>query len=193
MMIQTFRKDDRFVNLTKQTLSESLKTLMRLTPYDKITINNVSSHAGVSRNTFYYHFSDMNELLEWTYDHEIVMDLEAFNQLDRWQDGLMKVLEYTEINKLFCLNTFQSLSRERLELFLFNITYDMLINIIDKHPHSYNLSPLLKHDLADFYGRAIVAQVIHWLNTRLEEPKQEVINRIDQVTHGVIHMIISQQ
>ncbi len=36
---------------------------------EKITINDVTHQAGVSRNTFYYHFSDINELLEWTFDN----------------------------------------------------------------------------------------------------------------------------
>lgn len=175
------------MNLTKLALSTALKEVMLIIPFDKITIHDVTEKAGVSRNTFYYHFYDINELLEWTYAHEIVIDLEAFRQLDNWKEGLMKVLNYTEENKKFCLNTFNSLSRDRLELFLYDITYDMLISITEK----YCVSQKLTHEIADFYGRGIVAQVVHWLNTRLEEPKVDLINRIERVTRGVIQLIVS--
>jgi AcrR family transcriptional regulator len=60
------------MNLTKKALSQALKELMASIPFEKITINDVTQTAGVSRNTFYYHFSDINELLEWTFDNEIV-------------------------------------------------------------------------------------------------------------------------
>ncbi len=181
------------MNLTKKALSQALKNLMTLLPFEKITINEVTKEAGVSRNTFYYHFSDINELLEWTFDNEVVKGLESYEAIDTWKDGLMIVLNYTEENRKFCLNTFHSINRDRLEIFLFNITYHMLISIIEQTYDEKILNQNLKREIADFYGRAIVAQVIHWLTTRLEEPKEQVITRIESVTKGIIELIITNQ
>lgn len=178
------------MNLTKKALSLALKSLMASIPFEKITINDVTKEAGVSRNTFYYHFSDINELLEWTFDNEIVSGLESYEDLDNWRNGLLSVLNYTEDNRQFCLNTFHSINRDRLDIFLYNITYNMLISIMDQTYNENFLKQSLKIDIADFYGRAIVAQVIHWLTTRLEEPKDELINRIADVTKGTIELII---
>lgn len=178
------------MNLTKKALSQALKELMTTIPFEKITINDVTNEAGVSRNTFYYHFSDINELLEWTFDNEIVKGLESYEDLNTWRDGLLSVLNYTEENRKFCLNTFHSLNRDRLEIFLYNITYHMLISIMDQSYDETVLDTTLKNEIADFYGRAIVAQVIHWLITRLEEPKTELIDRIESVTKGTIELII---
>lgn len=178
------------MNLTKKALSQALKELMASIPFEKITINDVTQTAGVSRNTFYYHFSDINELLEWTFDNEIVKGLESYEDLDTWKNGLLSVLNYTEENRKFCLNTFHSINRDRLEIFLYNITYHMLVSIMDQSYNEKILSKQLKMEIADFYGRAIVAQVTHWLTTRLEEPKDILIERIEGVTKGTIELII---
>lgn len=181
------------MNRTKLALSESLKSLMDTMLLDKITIQDVTTHANLSRNTFYYHFADINELLEWTYDNDIVNQLESFEDIKSWKQGLLNVLNYTENNRKFCLNTFHSLKRDQLETFLYQITYDMLIQIMTDSYDSCVLDHHLKHEIADFYGRGIVAQVIHWLLTRLEEPKDQVIQRIERVTTGSIDLIINNQ
>ncbi|MGX7024385.1 TetR/AcrR family transcriptional regulator C-terminal domain-containing protein [Vagococcus hydrophili] len=181
------------MNLTKKALSQALKESMNHLPFEKITINDVTQEAGVSRNTFYYHFSDINELLAWTFDNEIVKGLENYEDLNTWNDGLLSVLNYTEENRKFCLNTFHSFNRDRLEFFLYDITYQMLISIMNQSYTENILSQDLKEQIADFYGRAIVAQVIHWLTTRLEEPKDQVIARIERVTRGMIELIVHNQ
>lgn len=42
-------------NQTKHLLAQSLQELMATTPLEKISVNDIVDHAGVGRNTFYYH------------------------------------------------------------------------------------------------------------------------------------------
>lgn len=42
-------------NTTKLALEASLKELLRTKPIDRITINDLTEHCGISRMTFYYH------------------------------------------------------------------------------------------------------------------------------------------
>ena len=52
-------------NATKLALEESLKRLLLKKPLDKITINDLTTDCGISRMTFYYHFKDIYDLVEW--------------------------------------------------------------------------------------------------------------------------------
>ena len=54
-------------NTTKLALEASLKELLRTKPIDRITINDLTEHCGISRMTFYYHFKDIYDLVEWAY------------------------------------------------------------------------------------------------------------------------------
>ena len=50
---------------TDQILADSLKALVLKKPVEKITIKEITDKAGVIRPTFYNHFQDKYELLEW--------------------------------------------------------------------------------------------------------------------------------
>ena len=51
--------------MTKRALEASLKELLRHKPLDKITVSDLTDHCGVNRMTFYYHFKDIYDLVEW--------------------------------------------------------------------------------------------------------------------------------
>ena len=52
-------------NTTKQALEESLKHMLLKKPLDKITIRDITEDCGINRMTFYYHFQDIYDLVEW--------------------------------------------------------------------------------------------------------------------------------
>ncbi len=58
--------------LTKELIAASMKEIMLHQPFEKITIRMVTEHAGVIRPTFYYHFQDKYEVLEWIVRHDLV-------------------------------------------------------------------------------------------------------------------------
>ena len=54
-------------NTTKLALEASLKELLRTKPIDRITINDLTEHCGISRMTFYYHFKDIYDPVSYTH------------------------------------------------------------------------------------------------------------------------------
>ena len=57
-------------NLTKKELAESLKRLASERLFEHITVGDIVKECGVNRQTFYYHFTDKYELLDWIYNNE---------------------------------------------------------------------------------------------------------------------------
>lgn len=53
-------------NLTKLALEQSLKRFLLKKPLDKITIKDLTDDIGISRMSFYYHFKDIYDLVEWS-------------------------------------------------------------------------------------------------------------------------------
>ena len=52
-------------------LAESLKRAMKQKSFSKITVSEIIQDCGVNRKTFYYHFEDVYDLLEWHLNNEI--------------------------------------------------------------------------------------------------------------------------
>ena len=86
-------------NTTKRALAAALKKRLTLTTLDKITIQQLVDDAEVSRKTFYYHFQDVYDLLEWLLIDEGKRVLEGNTTADTWQKGLGNVLEYLQNNR----------------------------------------------------------------------------------------------
>ena len=51
----------------KHALAEGLRTIMRKTPFDNISVVDICNESAVSRRSFYRYFKDKYELLNWTY------------------------------------------------------------------------------------------------------------------------------
>ena len=55
---------------TKKLLADGLKELLEKKTLDKITVKELVATCGVNRQTFYYNFQDIYELLEWIFVEE---------------------------------------------------------------------------------------------------------------------------
>lgn len=51
---------------TKAIIADTLHTMMQRKNIDKITVTELVEACGISRQTFYYHFQDILEVVEWS-------------------------------------------------------------------------------------------------------------------------------
>ena len=103
--------------VTKRALEASLKNLLLKKPLDKITINDITEDCGINRMTFYYHFKDIYDLIEWCCVEDAKKALEGKKTYDTWQQGFLQIFEAVLDNKPFILNVYHSVSREQVELY----------------------------------------------------------------------------
>ncbi|MEG1430525.1 MAG: TetR family transcriptional regulator, partial [Oscillospiraceae bacterium] len=62
---------------TKKALAASLVRLLSEKPLDKITVVDIAEDCEVNRQTFYYHFQDIYDLVEWYFMSETTKALEG--------------------------------------------------------------------------------------------------------------------
>ena len=78
--------------ITKKALSEGLKELMKHKSFSKISIADITQQCGLNRQTFYYHFQDKYELLNWIYYNEAIVPLTVDLTFDTWDRKLLEML-----------------------------------------------------------------------------------------------------
>ena len=59
-------------NLTKELLAESFRDLLLHRDFEKIPIKHITDQAGVIRPTFYYHFQDKYDVLEYILKRDVI-------------------------------------------------------------------------------------------------------------------------
>ena len=54
-------------NITKNALAVSMKKLMEKKPFSKISVGDICEDCGMNRKSFYYHFRDKYDLVNWIF------------------------------------------------------------------------------------------------------------------------------
>ena len=99
---------------TKYALEASLKHLLAQKPLNKITINDITEDCGINRMTFYYHFKDIYDLVEWSCLEDARKALEGKKTYDTWQQGFVQIFHAVQENKPFILNVYRCVGQEQV-------------------------------------------------------------------------------
>ncbi len=54
-------------NITKNALAEAMKELMQEKKFEKISVTDICEKCGMNRKSFYYHFRDKYDLVNWIF------------------------------------------------------------------------------------------------------------------------------
>ena len=95
----------------KQALGDALKQMLAIKPIEKITIKDIVEICGVNRQTFYYHFDDVYDLLEWVFEEDANRVLPHEIVYEHWREDVTLFFTYLRDNSSFALNIYNSHSR----------------------------------------------------------------------------------
>ena len=178
--------------VTKRALEASLKHLLLQKPLDKITIGDITEDCGINRMTFYYHFKDIYDLIEWSLLEDAKKALEGQRTYATWQQGFLQIFEMVLDNKPFITNVYHSISREQVELYLYRLTYDLLFGVVEEQSAGMSVRAEDKQFIADFYKYAFVGIMLDWVRRDMQEDPQQIIDRLSTLLHGNIAQALSR-
>lgn len=173
-------------NITKHALAESLKKLLLKKPLNKITINDLTTDCGISRMAFYYHFKDIYDLVEWACLEESRKALQGKKTYDTWQEGLLQIFEAVYENKPFIINAYNAISREQIENFLFQLTHDLIMSVVEEQARSTSLTQEQKSFIADFYKYSFVGIMLDWIRQGMKSDYTDIWKNMCITIHGNI-------
>lgn len=175
---------------TKELFAQSLKEYMKRNPIDKITINELAISCGLSRRTFYRHFKDIYDLLEWTYQTEVRDKIETYIDFQHWQKGLLDVFSYFYLNKEISISIIKYSKRNYLEKFLNTLFKDSIKDVIEKEEHYSLLSEDKKEFLINFYIITFTGMLIDWIENDMRQEPQQIVDFICKILHGSILRLV---
>lgn len=173
-------------NITKRALEASLKNLLLQKPLDKITVGDIANDCGINRMTFYYHFKDIYDLIEWSCVEDATKALEGKKTYDTWQEGFLNIFNAVLDNKPFIMNVYRSVSREQIEMYLYKLTYNLLIDVVNEKSVGMAVSDEDKKFIADFYKYAFVGIMLNWIRNDMKEEPKQIVDRLSVLINGNI-------
>ena len=169
------------INQTKHILEESLKKLMLEKPLDKITIRDLTEDCGISRMTFYYHFKDKYDLVNWIFDMEYLQLSSRQDYAGIW-DFLTALCCFFYENRAFYRralriegqNSFLEHFKEVLEP---SVKYYLASSLEEKTYQQF---------CVDFYADAFIAAFVRWLSNRDCVPPQEFVRMLKASIYAAV-------
>lgn len=168
----------------KEAFAESLKNLLQKKALDHITVKDIVEDCGVSRQAFYYHFTDIYDLVEWIFIEESSAALANNRDIDTWQQGYCHVLLWLRDNKNLVVNSYRSLSREYLETFMYKVLYQVIYPVVEEQAAGMDVEKKHKEFIAHFYSLAIVAMGLDWVRTGMKEDPEEITEQVAVLVKG---------
>ncbi len=165
---------------------------MKTTQMDKITVTEIIEKSGVSRNTFYYHFEDIYDLLRLVINREQQRLTENSYQLQSWQDVLRYLTDYSRTHKKEIYHIFNALPRERIEQYIFTSTKDVLYQIVRLDAKGLDVSEEDIRNIADFYQYAIIGFLLRFLWGNMEMDTDTQIDKLSLVFDDNIHHVLGK-
>lgn len=164
--------------ITKRALEQSLKNLLLKKPLTKITVSDITEDCSINRMTFYYHFKDIYDLVEWSCAEDARQALESKQSYDTWQEELLQIFQVARENKPFLLNVYRCVHQERVETYLRPQVEDLVRKEINLDPISCQVSDADKDFIARIYCYVLVGAMLDWIKQDMQTPPEEIVEKL---------------
>lgn len=164
--------------ITKYALENSLKNLLLQKPLDKITISDITDDCGISRMTFYYHFKDIYDLVEWSCFEGARKALRENKTYETWQQGYLQIFEEVKKNKPFIMNVYKCVHREQVEKYLQPLVNNLVLNVINEEAQNTNVTEDDKLFISQIYSYILMGLMLDWIKDDMEPDPEEIVDRL---------------
>ena len=151
---------------------------------DKITINDLTTDCGISRMAFYYHFKDIYDLVEWSCLEDATQALQGKKTYETWQEGVLQIFEAMLENKPFIMNAYRCISREQIENFLFQLTSDLIMGVVQEKAKGTGISEADQSFIADFYKYSFTGVMLDWIKDGMKADYHVIAEKMHRTMEG---------
>ncbi|OJG27114.1 TetR family transcriptional regulator [Enterococcus caccae] len=164
--------------ITKKAISAALIELCDHKLFSKISVQDITKEVGLNRQTFYYHFTDKQDLLRWIYTHDALIYLDSPEvSIDNWEEQALKMLKAIQSKSDFYYNTVSSDS-DILRTCFSTITNKLFINLFDQVDKENQLLPEDKIFYARFFSYGCSGVLIDWILNSYKESPLEIATQL---------------
>ncbi len=177
-----------FSNRTKLLLAEAIKELMQTIPLDKITVKEIVTLCGTTRQTFYRNFKDKYDLVNWYFDRIIKKTIQQMGVSLTLYEGLVKKFEYMKEDKAFFVSALSSSDYNNLMDYDYQCIYQFYKSCIEeKGELPDELDYMLK-----FYCHGSMDMMAEWVKSGMDLSPEEMAYRLDLAMPQVLRTYLDR-
>lgn len=170
----------------KTALARALRDALTTTPLSKVTVSGLTRAAGVTRQAFYYHFSDIRDLTVWVFKREVGNQVATHSTYDEWSDGLLAVLVWMQSHPEETRSAISSLGMEELQVFLHKQLRAVMEPIVDQLGADLTVTEGDRMFITDHFTLAVLGHISQWIATGMSADPYILTERIARILDGQV-------
>ena len=177
-------------NFTEKAIVETLNELLKKQTIDRITVKDLTEACGISRNTFYYHFHDIYEVLTRDFIDRADNLLKTHDEDESWENLFTEGLSFLYENKTTINHIYWSVDSDSLDRFLDKVVYQYTLGVVQEESGEGRYSERTIALAADFYKNALLGAVLGWIENDMKERPEELAHLYNSVFSGTIEGLL---
>lgn len=179
-------------NFTKKAIIQTFQDMLVEMPFDKITVSALVARCGLSSNTFYYHFQDIYDLLETWLNQEKEKYLHAGSNPAAWEADIRTILHILQDNPKPVYHLVNSLSRERLERYVFTSLEPQFYEFVRQQAQGLPIPEEKLQYISSFFCYSLLGFILKFLWSNMSANIEESIAHLTKIYGGIIAFMIEQ-
>lgn len=162
---------------TEILLCKAFMELMKKYPFPKITIQKIASECGVNRQTFYYHFDNIYDLMATAFEYELVHECRMYDG-GSWEDVMKRFLKWMKENRVIIKNILTNIESRYLR----QVMYPLIIRSME---NKYRPNTIIRQDtgiddefLYRFLAYGITQYIVEWAENDFKESASEMVGQM---------------
>ena len=169
---------------TKRAIMLSLLKLLKQKSVDKVTVKDICDECEINRNTFYYYFKDIYDVLNNIFMEEIEKNLREAGSngsfYEEYSRAAAILVEYKDV----VIHVYNSRNRDIITNYLEKMTAEVVRSYIAAKSEGENISY--------FYGYAIIGSTYKWIESGMQADFEHFIARISESIDATLPVMISK-
>ena len=170
----------------KTALALALRDALMTTPLSKVTVSGLTRTAGVTRQAFYYHFSDIRDLTVWVFKREVADQIISHATYEDWSEGLLAMLVWMQSHPEETRSVISSLGVEELQIFLHKQLHAVMEPSVDQLGADLTVTEGDRMFITDHFTLAILGHISQWIATGMSADPYILTERIARILDGQV-------
>lgn len=185
------KKPDSRQEKMKYRLAAAMKKCMERMPVEKVTVKEIVEECGTTRQTFYRHFLDKYDLINWYFDKILSESFKHMGTGETVYESLVRKFRFIEHERLFFDAAFRYDDQNSLRDHDYRKIHAFYTNMIEsrtKEPLSSELNFIL-----EMYCRGSVYMTTRWVSGEIECTPEEMAKRLVEAMPAVLAEVFRAQ
>lgn len=171
-------------NITKSALARALKKLMAEKDFQKISVTDICEKCGMNRKSFYYHFKDKYDLMNWIFYTEFITMVTTKEMESGW-DLLRNVMEMFYGDRSFYLSAIQTEGQNSFTEYFHESMIPIISFLFDDIVSENGNGKMLVHIFAD----ACLLAALRWLEDGCPETPEVFVENLKKLIKKIASTI----